>query len=314
MIAPAEPKYLRNQTSIKVIGCDDHLKIKVTTCKTVKNSNVSEDDYARRGAARCTVNDEKLANNISRAKSAIFDIATCNHWDYFFTGTLDPQKYDRYNLKKYKKDFTQWIRNQSKKLGVKIKYLIVFEKHDDGAWHVHGFIAGLPANELHRFQIGDKMGKYIANKVKKGEEVYNWLAYAEKFGFCDLEPIKNPEATSKYATKYIRKDLAKCVSELNEHMYFCSQGLSRGDVLATGYMENPPEPDFQNDYVAISTYEYSDILLNELLENLVDSRAILHNRIRTLTKLEGFSKVMEERHTERLEALFEADGWEMIPC
>ena len=44
------------------------------------------------------VSDVKLSNNISRAKSKVFEYAYCNHWDYFITLTISPDKYDRYDL------------------------------------------------------------------------------------------------------------------------------------------------------------------------------------------------------------------------
>lgn len=44
------------------------------------------------------------------------------------------------------------------------------------------------------------MGKAIADKVCRGDIVFNWKAYQKKFGFCDLEPIVNHEAVAKYLT------------------------------------------------------------------------------------------------------------------
>lgn len=35
------------------------------------------------------VNDTKLDNNFSRARSMVLQYALCNPWEYFFTGTLD---------------------------------------------------------------------------------------------------------------------------------------------------------------------------------------------------------------------------------
>ena len=55
------------------------------------------------------VSDVKLSNNISRAKSKVFEYAYCNHWDYFITLTISPDKYDRYDLKAYIKDLGKFI-------------------------------------------------------------------------------------------------------------------------------------------------------------------------------------------------------------
>ena len=43
-------------------------------------------------------NDAKLDSNFSRARSMVLQYALCNPWDYFFTGTLDREKMDRYDL------------------------------------------------------------------------------------------------------------------------------------------------------------------------------------------------------------------------
>ena len=64
------------------------------------------------------------------------------------------------------------------------------------------------------------MGKALADKVLNGDVVYNWNAYFNRFGFCDLEQIKNHEAVSKYITKYINKKLANSVKEINENTYY----------------------------------------------------------------------------------------------
>ena len=96
-------------------------------------------------------NPEKLANNISRARSTIYELALCNEWQFFCTLTLDKEKYDRYDLKKFHKDLTQHIRDMNKKYKTKINFLLIPEQHKDGAWHMHGFLSGLPDDLLHEF-------------------------------------------------------------------------------------------------------------------------------------------------------------------
>ena len=121
----------------------------------------------------------KQANNICRARNRIYELAYCNAWDYFFTGTLSPDKQDRTDLDGFRRRFTQMLRDMSRRLGCRVQYLLVPELHGDGeSWHVHGFLAGLPGSELHRFVIGDQMSAYIARKVADGQAVYNWRRYA----------------------------------------------------------------------------------------------------------------------------------------
>lgn len=247
-------------------GVEGNKKIKVETLSVCRNSGIEDDEVTAKG----TVNECKLDANISRAKQKIFEYAYCNDWDYFFTGTLDGNKYDRTNLEKFHADITQFVRDQRKKYGTDIQFLLIPERHEDlKSWHMHGFFKGVPAEALHRFKIGDKMGKSLAEKVKKGDEVYKWNDYDKKFGFCDLEPIKNQEAVSKYVTKYVTKQLGALVQVINAHIYYCSRGLNTAALKKKGTITKPlviaPYSQYHNDHVDISWYEYSEETLNQII-------------------------------------------------
>lgn len=258
-----EQKYKYNQTILKVFGTDANKKIKIITMNILRTSGVEDENEKR--SERGTVNSEKLINNISRTKNNIFELAYCNSWDWFFTGTLNPQKYDRTDLEKFHKNLTQWLRNYNKKYKTKIKFLFIPELHSDAQnWHMHGFIMGLPLEHLTQFKIGDKMGKGLAEKVQNGDVVYNWLAYFKKFGFCNLEQIRNHEAVSKYITKYINKNLATSVIELNAHQYYSSRGLKRAEVIKKGTMSANIAPTYENEYCKVAWLDYSDEKLEEL--------------------------------------------------
>ena len=252
----------KNYSVLKLYGYGNNRKIKVVTLGAL---NVLPNTIAKKYSKKGTVNDEKLAENVSRAKNKIFEYAFCNPWDWFFTGTLNPQKYDRTDLEKYHKTFTQWIRNYNKKYGLKIKFLFIPELHRDGkSWHMHGFLYGLPVDHLERFRLGATMGKGVADKVMRGDVVYNWVAYAEKFGFCSLEYIGNHEAVSKYITKYINKSLANSVTELNAHMYYVSRGLNRAETVKQGTMLVNIDYTYKNEYCKIAWLDYSEELLKKL--------------------------------------------------
>ena len=262
-------KYKRDQTILKVYGYGDNKKIKVVRLNWLRTAGIEDDGECR--IPKCSVNDSKLDDNIRRAKNAIFEYAFCNPWDWFFTGTLDPQKYDRTNLDKFHKDLTKWFSNYGRIYNVSIKFLLVPEKHSDGiSWHIHGFLRGLPKEHLKQFVVGDVMGKGLAEKVKKGDVVYNWLPYAKKFGFCDLEPIRNAEAVSKYVTKYINKNLASSVKDLNAHLYYHSRGLNRAEEIKKGVMALPITPTYENEYCSVAWLDYSQELLQELSSSFFD--------------------------------------------
>lgn len=174
------------------------------------------------------VPDGKLSQAISRAKSVIFQVAFCNDWDFFFTGTIDRTRFDRYHLGDYYKSFTQWLRDYRKKYSCDIKYLFVPELHEDGAWHIHGFVRGIPGDHLCKFIPGLHPKKL----VERG--YLNWPAYQRKFGFCSLGVIRDLEAISHYITEYITEDLGRCVTSFGGHLYRCSVGLAR--AVHEGYI------------------------------------------------------------------------------
>ena len=261
-----DTKYKYNQYVLKVYGYGANKHIKLIRMNALRTSGLDIPDEII-GTGKGTVNDAKLDKSIIRSRSKIFELSYCNPWSFFFTGTLNPTLYDRTDLNKFHKDLTQWIRDYNKKHQLNMKFLLIPELHQDKqSWHMHGFFYDLPKEHLSQFKIGDRMGKALAEKVRKGDTVYNWGAYQNKFGFCDLEPIKNAEAVSKYVTKYISKNLATSVTELNAHMYYHSRGLKFADVIKKGTMTAPTDiaPTYSNDYCDVYWLPYSDDLLQRL--------------------------------------------------
>jgi len=222
-------------------------------------------------------NDIKLLNNLTRAKSKILELALCNKFDFFATFTINRNKHNRYDLEGYHKKFSQFIRDYNKKYDLKIKYLLVPEKHKDGAWHEHGFFMGLPVDHLTKFELSQKLPKYLRSNLMNGEDIYNWLPYMNKFGFCDFEPIKSHERASYYVLKYITKDLQRSVSKLGGHLYYASQGLQRAEVIAKGDYNGNLIFDFENDFCKCNTLAFSDDLMKYILSKVTDNRGFLQD-------------------------------------
>ena len=262
-------EYKYDQTLLKVFGDGENKKIKLIRMNCLKTCGLEIDKVLK--AERGTKNDSKIIESTLRSKSKIFELAYCNPWDWFFTGTINPNKQDRTDLELYHKQLTQWLRDYNKKYNLDIKFLFVPEKHKDGkSWHIHGFIYGLPVEHLTQFQVGDIMGKGLADKVVKGDIVYNWKAYFNRFGFCDLEPIRNHEAVSKYVTKYINKELASSVTELNAHTYYHSRGLKFADLKRKGTMNwTDIVPTFENEYCSVYWVDYTDDIYNSLCNRFI---------------------------------------------
>lgn len=83
-----------------------------------------------------------------------------------------------------------------------------------------------------------------------------------------MEEIRNPEAVSKYITKYVTKDLSRSVTELNVNMYYHSKGLIHAEVIKKSRMLQDVEYDFQNEYCSIKWVDYSEEI-SEMLSNAV---------------------------------------------
>ena len=113
------------------------------------------------------------------------------------------------------------------------------------------------------------MSTALAVKVLNGDPVYNWTAYAQKFGFCDLEPIKNAEAVSKYIQKYICKDLARSVSEVGAHMYYRSRGLQEPTTEKIGVSSLQLAPTYESEYVSITWLPYTENDLKRILDSFI---------------------------------------------
>ncbi|MBR2027824.1 MAG: hypothetical protein IKA10_02385 [Oscillospiraceae bacterium] len=259
--------YSRNVSILKQYG---DVQFSIVQLPFVRNSGFEIENFKSKNS----VNEKKLNNNITRAKSTVRELGFCNDWEYFFTFTINKQFYDRYNLKDFKKVLTQWIRDYRKKHNVSIKYLIIPERHQDGAWHFHGFIYGLPVSHLKQFKIGDQMGAKLAEKVQKGDIVYNWVPYQNKFGFCSLEPIRDKVKAVNYITKYISKGFDASVSELGAHLYFASQSLTRAEVLKRGTLQCEIPIDFENEHCKISIFDskqYSTDLLQSIIIGRYDT-------------------------------------------
>lgn len=206
-------------------------------------------------------NDEKLACNLSRAKARIFELASCNEWQYFVTLTLSSE-YDRENLPLFRKRFTQWVRDQRKR-GSDIKYLLVPELHKNGAWHLHGFLSGVvdvapfAADDIGNTDTDKTVKKWKADDLNR-KGYLNWRPYCKKFGYCSLAPVKDPMRAARYATKYITKDQSSDVLGLGQHLFYASVGLDGAKVVQVGKSDDIIYPDdirgthyFENEYVRL---------------------------------------------------------------
>ena len=131
-----------------------------------------------------------------RSKNMIYKLA-CNNkpWDYFVTFTFNSEKVDRYNFSEVSKKLSKWLNHIKSRTCPDFAYIIVPEKHKDGAWHFHGL-----------FKNCDNLN-FIDSGIKdeQGRTIYNISNY--KFGFTTATKLSDIDKAVSYILKYISKDL-----------------------------------------------------------------------------------------------------------
>ena len=198
---------------------------------------------------------KKLDESLSRSRRTIFELALCNPWTYFVTLTINGERHNRHDLHGTYKRLSKWLNNYNTRQGTAVRYLLVPEPHQDGAWHFHGLMSGLSPPHLTPFTLRDFIPQRLKDMLREGRVLYNWPAYANAFGFVSLEAIRDPDCCAGYMTKYITKDLQQSSIELNHHLYYCSKGLQRAQLIFQGQIVQPIEdPDFENEYLSIKQF------------------------------------------------------------
>lgn len=154
---------------------------------------------------------ENIARAVRRAKITLRDLALCNEMAYFVTLTLDQNMVDRYDMAEITKRLNSWCSNQVQRNG--LAYILVPERHKDGAVHFHGFVNNAveivdsgtlalpwcpkprrPKNEAQR-------AEWLA---KGGKVVYNLPAWPLGFTTA-IKMYGDPVAAVGYCCKYIGK-------------------------------------------------------------------------------------------------------------
>lgn len=140
--------------------------------------------------------DASLHSSLSRSRTTISDVIICNRFDWFATFTFDPKKLNRYDFNVCVRYMSTWLFNQ-RKHSPDFRYLIVPEKHKDGAFHFHAVFSNFH-------------GSMRKTKIRqKGRPIYNLTGF--RGGFTTAVKIDSDEdskhAVACYIKKYITKDM-----------------------------------------------------------------------------------------------------------
>lgn len=134
---------------------------------------------------------DNMQRSMRRARAKLRRLALANEFEYFVTLTLDRTKIDRYDPKAITKALNTWLDNMVRRNG--LRYILVPERHKDGALHFHGFFAG------RNLPVVDS-----GHKDSCGETVYNLPQWG--YGFSTAIKLRGeyPRAVG-YVCKYIGK-------------------------------------------------------------------------------------------------------------
>lgn len=221
---------------------------------------------------------KSIYNSLKRTKDKVSDYAKSCKWEYFCTFTFDSDT-DRYDYDVVSKKMSQWLKNVRKKYCKDLKYLIVPEKHTDGAYHFHALFANIGSLKLEKalnhqeFWNGKKNKYYLKNLIRKGQQVYNLVSF--KTGFTDCTKVRNTKKVANYVLKYITKDLIQEVKFRKR--YWVSYNLDK--VQEQTYLLNFSENDGYDNLVTSFIADFRERNNTVYVSECVLQHADFENRI-----------------------------------
>lgn len=178
-----------------------------------------------------TNKDEIERISLSRTKKNIKEISLCNNFKYFITFTINSLNCDRFSLIECQSKLKELLKAYKRK-NKNFAYLIITEKHKNGAFHFHGLCKGLSSTDLYINKNG-----YLSS------------LHFDKMGYNSFSEIKNYNKCCNYITKYISKD---CVKNDKNQIYICSRGLKRAEKTELHLLNDGDIFwDYTNDYCCI---------------------------------------------------------------
>lgn len=134
---------------------------------------------------------DDMLRSMRRARAKLRRLALANEFDWFVTLTLSPDEVDRYDAAAIMKKVNRWLDNMVRRKG--LRYVLVPERHKDGAFHFHGFFAG---SGLEAVPSG--------HSDKQGHEIFNLPQWG--FGFTAAIRLYGTYSQAVgYVSKYIGK-------------------------------------------------------------------------------------------------------------
>lgn len=212
---------------------------RIVKVKSCRNSGFEE---LKKRNTFIDVNSEEVKRcSLSRTKRNIRELALCNDFEYFATFTVNSEKCDRYSLNDVQ-DKIKKVLHKIKRKNKNFAFLIITEKHKDGAFHFHGLIKGI--TDLYINDNG-----YLSSMI-----------FDNELGFNSFSKIKDYTKCCNYITKYITKD---CIKNSHNQIYISSRGLKK--AIKEEFDNIDFIPSFTNEFVCIKDFTLDSLSKDDLL-------------------------------------------------
>lgn len=212
-------------------------------CKLNACRNKGYEDIDKKNVT-CKSDVERIS--LSRTRRNIRELALCNNFEYFCTITVSSAKFDRYSLDEVQDNLRKCLRN-IRNSSECFKYLIITEKHKDGAFHFHGLMSGL--SDLYV----NKYGYLSSSKL-------------DTLGFNSFSKIESLDKVSNYILKYITKD---CVKNSKNQVYISSRGLKKAERTELNPNITNIDYSYTNDYCSILDFTVNNESNKDFLLNII---------------------------------------------
>lgn len=259
-----------NSISERIISKNPHLKYKeihsyakvypdfVKIIKYKRSIIVDNFGTSSNGLANEENSEERdyLEKSINRTKTKISDYVLCNNFSHFATFTFSPEKVkNRYDFVEMSKLLKNWLKteqqNHERNHGFKFKYLIVPERHKDGAWHFHALLENYQ-NACADFY--SSKNPFITVSEIKTAKRFAYRKYLVRYtlGRSEIAPIRDKTKMANYIKKYITKSL---IVEPNVKRFWSSRNLEKPELvenIVSSFMHVPEQYKTAN-------YDYHEI-------------------------------------------------------
>lgn len=171
--------------------------------------------------------DDSMRKSLSRTKNHICAYAHNMSPEWFGTLTFSPDKVsDRYNMNLCRNIVSKWLENIRCRKCPDMMYLVVPERHKDGAWHFHILLSHVDA--LSFLNSGKRDGMSVIYNLE------NW-----RYGFTNFTKVRDAQKTATYMSKYVTKDLI--TDAPNRQRYLVSKNIPLYEAVSAETSHNSAE-------------------------------------------------------------------------